>query len=297
MRKLILGTDWWTDCDDAVAVRLLARAHKAGEISLLGIGINACMKFSVSSLKGFLASEGVENIPFGIDRAATDFGTWNSEFLFQRHLTEAFCPTGTNADAEDAVRLYRRLLASAEGKVEIVEIGFLQVIAAVLESEGDDLSPLKGRELFLEKVSKVWVMAGKWDGDGETEHNFCNNDRSRRGGEAFCRLCPVPVTFLGWEVGVDVITGDKLAETDPLHRVLVDHGSANGRHSWDPMLALLAMIGDETAAGYRAVKGYATVDLDTGANHFSECTEGLHAFVVKEKEDVYYKNEINRRIG
>lgn len=25
--------------------------------------------------------------------------------------------------------------------------------------------------------------------------------------------------------------------------------------------------------------------------------EGLHAFVVKEKEDAYYKNEINRWIG
>ena len=26
-RKMILGTDWWTDCDDAVAVRILAREN------------------------------------------------------------------------------------------------------------------------------------------------------------------------------------------------------------------------------------------------------------------------------
>lgn len=297
MRKLILGTDWWTDCDDAVAVRLLARAHRAGEISLLGIAINACMEYSVSSLKGFLSSEGVDGIPLGIDREATDFGTWNSKFLYQRHLTERFCPNGTNAEAEDAVRLYRRLLASAEGKVEIVEIGFLQAIAAVLESPADDLSPLCGVELFREKVDKVWVMAGKWDGDGETEHNFCNNDRSRRGGETFCRLCPVPVTFLGWEVGFDVFTGGELMEDDPLHCVLVDHGSATGRNSWDPMLVLLALIGEEGTAGYRTVTGRATVDVDTGANHFSEDPAGSHAFVVKDRANDYYKNEINRRIG
>ena len=24
MRNMILGTDWWTDCDDAVAIRLLS---------------------------------------------------------------------------------------------------------------------------------------------------------------------------------------------------------------------------------------------------------------------------------
>ena len=40
MRNFILGTDWWTDCDDAVAVRILARAHKAGDISIKGIGRN-----------------------------------------------------------------------------------------------------------------------------------------------------------------------------------------------------------------------------------------------------------------
>ena len=35
MRKFILGTDWWTDCDDAVAIRLLAREHVKKEIELL----------------------------------------------------------------------------------------------------------------------------------------------------------------------------------------------------------------------------------------------------------------------
>lgn len=34
MRNFILGTDWWTDCDDAVAVRLLTRYMKQGKIRL-----------------------------------------------------------------------------------------------------------------------------------------------------------------------------------------------------------------------------------------------------------------------
>ena len=38
MRKILLSTDWWTDCDDAVAVRLLANAVNRGEAELLGIG-------------------------------------------------------------------------------------------------------------------------------------------------------------------------------------------------------------------------------------------------------------------
>ena len=37
MRNFILGTDWGEDSDDCVAIRVLARAHKKGEINLLGI--------------------------------------------------------------------------------------------------------------------------------------------------------------------------------------------------------------------------------------------------------------------
>jgi hypothetical protein len=44
MRNLILGTDWWDDCDDCVAVRLLARYVRDGKVNLLGVGINACME-------------------------------------------------------------------------------------------------------------------------------------------------------------------------------------------------------------------------------------------------------------
>ena len=46
MRNMILGTDWWTDCDDAVAVRLVCRAVKEQKIRLLGVGINACMEIT-----------------------------------------------------------------------------------------------------------------------------------------------------------------------------------------------------------------------------------------------------------
>ena len=294
MRKLILGTDWWTDCDDAVALRLLSNADKKGEIKLIGIGINATMEYSVSSLKGFLRAEGLGNIPVGIDLEATDYG---GNPKYQKRLAETLGEGLTNADAEDAVRLYRRLLSNTEGKVEILEIGFLQVVSALLLSTGDDISEKSGLELVREKVAKFWVMAGKWDGDGEKENNFCRNERSRGAAKIFCELCPVPVTFLGWEIGYGVITGGSLPETDHLKVALNDHGSNNGRHSWDPMTALMAIIGDEKKAGYDTVRGYASVDETDGANHFKEDANGTHAYVTMRLPKEYYANEINSFIG
>ena len=35
MRKFILGTDWWSDCDDAVAIRLLVKVLGIGAVSRL----------------------------------------------------------------------------------------------------------------------------------------------------------------------------------------------------------------------------------------------------------------------
>ena len=290
MRYFLLGTDWWTDCDDAVALRLLCRFIKQDKVRLLGIGINACMPDSVASVRGFLRAEGVEEIPLGIDLAATDF---DGEPPYQRRLAEDYAPELTNADAEDAVRLYRRLLSEATEPIEIVEIGYPQVLAALLQSEADDISRKSGLDLVREHVAKFWVMAGKWDADGERENNFCSNARASHAAHALCKLCPVPITFLGWEVGWQVITGDRLHTDDHLYRVLCDHGSEHGRHSWDPMLMMLALIGDAASAEYDTVRGTASVDSDTGANHFVKNNDGLHTFVVKKREDSFYEQQIN----
>ena len=291
MRKFILGTDFWTDCDDAVALRLLTRAHKAGEIGLLGIAVNACMEQSIASLVGFLRADGVTDVPVALDPAATDFG---GDPPYQKRLAERFAPDVSNRDAEDAVSLYRRLLAESDQKIELIEIGYPQVLAALLASEGDAYSPLDGQMLVKEKVAKIWMMAGKWDKDGEKENNFCRAARSRRAGELFCRLSPVPVTFLGWEIGYGVLSGGKVDKTDHLYSVLLDHGSEMGRHSWDPMLVLLALVGDEETAGYGTVRGWATVDAETGENHFRVDENGPHAYVVKAREDAFYVDAIDR---
>lgn len=290
MRKFILGSDWWTDCDDAVALRILARAHKKGQIRLRAVALNACMEDSVRSLDGFLSAEGVYDVPIGLDPAATDFG---GHPPYQKRLAAFATRYASNAEAEDAVRLYRRVLAESEEPIEILEIGFLQVIAGVLESAPDDLCELDGVSLFRAKVRKVWVMAGKWDEPRGKENNFARNERARSGAERFCRLCPVPVTFLGFEIGADVISGSHLPEDDVLHLVMCDHSSSHGRYSWDPMLALLALTGDEERAGYSAVRGRAAVDPMTGENTFTPSEDGPHAYVRRREAPEYYARAID----
>ena len=291
MRHLLLGTDWGEDCDDAVAVRLLARKHAAGEIDLCGIGINTRFDESVSSLTAFLEREGV-SVPIGIDRGCPEL---HGRITYQKRLA-AYRPDLTNADAEDAVRLYRRLLAEAREPIEIMEVGFLQVIAAALMSGGDDISPKTGSDLFREKVAHVWIMGGRWDVENGKEYNFSRDAIACRAAAELVANCPVPITFLGWEVGATVITGGHLPEGDALGDVLRDYGNPKGRMSWDPMLVHLAVIGDPARAGYTTVRGTATVDPDTGVNRFT-VGEGSHRYVVKAREDSFYAAAIDEIIG
>ena len=287
-RAILLGTDWWTDCDDCAAVRLLCRAHKAGEIDFRGVVLNACMPKSAPSLHAFLTAEGMAALPMGIDLAGTDFE--GRYFTYQDVLCGYPHAIARNEDCADAVTLYRRLLTEYDGKTDIVEIGFYQVLAALLDAPD-------GVELVREKVGHIYAMAGKWDEDGGREHNFCNNARSRRAAQIVCEKCPVPITFLGFEVGASVLTGDGLAQDDLLHQAFKAHGHAEkGRSSWDPMTALLAVIGDPEKAGYTVVRGTASVDPENGANHFREHPDGLHAYVVKARPDDFYREAIQKRI-
>ncbi|MBQ7039118.1 MAG: nucleoside hydrolase [Clostridia bacterium] len=296
MRNFILGTDWWSDCDDVVALRLLCRAHKEKKINLLGIGINACMEYSAPSVEGFLNLENVKDVAVGIDLSPAKI-SGIEHAKYQKRLSASSKNIKSNSDAEDAVKMYRRLIAEADGAVEILEIGFLQVIAKALMSEPDEISPLSGIELFRKKVKKVWVMGGNWETDKGKEHNFINGMAAKRGASVLVKNCPVPITFLGFEIGFKVKTGgDILKKDDPLYLAMLDHGSEKGRWSWDPMLCMMALIGDEGKAGYNTICGTAKVNGNTGENSFVKNEKGLHKYVTFAKDYDFYANQINEYI-
>ncbi|MBE6674530.1 MAG: hypothetical protein E7596_05440, partial [Ruminococcaceae bacterium] len=212
MRTFILGTDWGEDSDDCVAVRILARAHKKGEIKMLGMGINTLTEYSAPSLYRFLEKEGVSDIPVSVDKSCPH----QIEYVtYQKRLAAEI--NKTNDDFEDAVRMYRRLICESDGNVEILEVGFLQVICGALMSQPDDISEKSGIELFREKAKKIWIMGGTWNVQGGREYNLCKYQFARDASHAFVSNCPCPITFLGWEIGSRLITGDKLAQDDFLH--------------------------------------------------------------------------------
>ncbi len=288
--NILHGTDWWTDCDDITALRLLCRAHKAGAIELKCVCANAVMDKTASSISAFMKNEGV-CVPIGLDRNFIDDGKrgkYQDVFSKYPHDVE-------NENCDEAYRVYRRALANLDEKADITEVGFPQIIHQLMESGPDDISPESGMELIKKKVNKIWMMAGRWDIPNGREYNISAYPAAREAAHFIFENSSVPITLLGWETGNTVITGSHLPDGDMLKEGFEVQGSVNGRYSWDPMLVLLAIINNEENAGYDTVCGKAFADSATGINNFTPGS-GKHIYVRKKYKDSYYADIIDELI-
>ncbi len=293
-RCFILDTDWLSDVDDAVAVRYLVRKHLAGEITLLGININAPIKTSGPSLDSFVANEGIR-LPVAVDHEATRYG-FSSTYHGAAIRHGGGSRYETSLEYPDSVALYRKTLASLpEGvKCDIISVGFMNSLSRLLDSTPDEYSSLSGSELVRERVGTLWAMAGEFP-EGR-EFNIRRKPQSIQAATTICERWVTPIVFLGFECGKDVKTGGtirrELGSDDLLYRCLRAHGAICGRSSWDPMTAYLAVVGSPEAAGFSRVVGRVVVHSN-GRNEFEVDPAGTHCYVVKEQSNDFYRDKIN----
>lgn len=250
---LIFDTDMDTDCDDAGALSILFHAHHAGAIRLLGVIADSprrsaapccdvmCRHAGLSLPVGAVYEKDLLSLPRFSDYRRHCEGMPASCFYNQK-LAE---PAGLrDEDYPSAVRTYRRILSEApEKSVTIVCVGFLTALADLLQSGGDDLSPLTGPELMEKKVLRVVSMGDAPYGE-ERPVNF-NYAMDRTATEIFFAACPVPVIVC--PLGTDVVTGHTLSARLPAsHPLRIAYesftgGPHRGRSSWDLIAVLYAV--------------------------------------------------------
>ena len=107
--------------------------------------------------KAFFETEcDVFSVPIGAYDVNTEGATLEMEppHPYVDALVDQFdSPIEDSSQAEDAVRLYRRVLAAQPDRsVAISSVGLLTNLAALLRSGPDDNSPLDGRALVAQKV-------------------------------------------------------------------------------------------------------------------------------------------------
>lgn len=214
--KIIFDSDMYTDIDDVGALAMLHALADAGECEILG---------TVSSVHGAAPSTGMielinnyygrGDLPLGAAKATPDcrgMGPDVDPGAKKNICYRIYCDMvaahaelkhQTCASAPDAVEVYRRLLAAAEdGSVTIVTVGFTTNVRRLLESKGDEFSPLDGRALVARKVASWVAMACRYP-EGREYNAKSDGESSRRAFEGF----PRPVYFADSILGSRVRTG------------------------------------------------------------------------------------------
>ncbi|MBQ9116049.1 MAG: nucleoside hydrolase, partial [Clostridia bacterium] len=201
---------------------------------------------------------------------------------YAKGVSEGFAASSDKTEAPSAVSVLRRTLAESNEKCVICAVGPLTNIGALLQSEADEISPLSGTQLVREKCDKMVLMAGGFvpDESGKVTAEW-NVKCDIPAAQAVSTLCPVPIAWLPFETGFDMITGkplmDKYGMDSPISMAFIlFRWAKDGRHSWDPATALYAVEG--VGEWFSEVRGRVTV-TDEGITVLSPDSEGMHCVI------------------
>ncbi|WP_278470769.1 nucleoside hydrolase [Gimesia maris] len=206
--KLIFDTDMGNDIDDALALAVIHALQSRGECELLAVTSSKDNPWSILYCDVVNSFYGRSEIPLGrVSQGATHLdGSYTRQVV---ETSEAGKPVFARRfqsaeDIPDAVSVLRSTLAAQpDHSVVLVVVGFSTNIARLLQSPGDQVSPLAGRELVTRKVKLLSQMIGRFDRDKPAEFHEYNVRLDIPAAKTVFELWPaeIPVIVSGWEVG------------------------------------------------------------------------------------------------
>ncbi|MBI1369776.1 MAG: nucleoside hydrolase [Planctomycetes bacterium] len=254
---IFFDTDMDTDVDDVGALAMLHAMADEGEVTILATVVSSHYPYSAPCVEAINRYYGRPDIPIGAPKlpgAPIDRGS-----KYAKAIGQGAVVLKTNDDADDAVTVYRRVLAAApDDSVVIVTVGYLTNLRYLLASKPDAISPLTGLALVKRKVHRWVCMGGRYP-EHMDPHVYGNFKPDPAAAVQAVADWPGPIYFSG--IGADVLTGrtlDKTPDDNPIRRAYKLYlGNAPARPSWDETALLFAVRPD---APYWHL-------LTTGSNH------------------------------
>ena len=281
--KIIFDSDMGPDFDDVGAIAILHALAAKGECEILATLASDGYPTIAPTLEVFNRYFKKPNIPIGVPGPnAPSFSCpnhWNDS-LVVKYLPKL----KTNKDYLSATEVYRKVLASQkDNSVVIVTVGFISNLEALLKSGPDKNSALSGKELVAKKVKKLVAMAG-----GFPEGNEFNVNQHAKASMYAFQNWPTPILFSGFEIGVNILTGNKVAtqgtKGSPVQwayeycLATYEKKPFLNRNSWDHTAVLCAVRNPED---YFYVIGNGTFVCNAdGSNTWNADKNSNHSFLV-----------------
>ena len=295
--NIIFDSDMGPDYDDAGAITILHALADKGEAHILATVASTKYDGVAAVLNVFNTYFNRQNIPVGVPKGNAldlrDFQHW-TDTLIARYPHKI----KTNDEAQDAVTLYRKILASQPDKsVTIVTVGFLTNLSNLLNTTADKYSSLDGKQLVEKKVKLLVCMGGKFPSGYEF-----NVMKDAPASQNVYTNWPGQVIFSGFEIGVKIKAGLPLinnktiknSPTKDVFRISIPQAKedSTGRCSWDETAVLIAIKG--YSPYYTLHPGRMKVEAD-GKNTWNDNGSG-QAYIVEKADYKQVQDVINELI-
>ena len=293
--RVIFDTDMGPDYDDVGAITILHAFADSGKATILATMASNKYEGVAAVLNTFNTYFKRPDIPIGIPKGNAvdqrDRQHWTDTILAKYPHT-----LNSNDQAENAVTLYRRILAKEpDHSVVIITTGFLTNLKDLLESPADNISPETGKQLVKQKVKRLVAMAGKFP----QGHEF--NIASDQPASAYvAENWPTPILLSGFEIGVKLKSGlplvmDPNIQNSPVKdvfRISLPQAAEDrmGRSSWDETAVLVAI------AGYKpwySIKSGLMHILPDGSNTWEASALGHHSYIAETSRSGEVQDLIN----
>lgn len=295
---VIFDTDMGPDYDDVGAITLLHAFADSGKATILATMASNKYEGEAAVINLFNTYFHRPTIPIGVPRT----NAVNQKD--KQHWTDSILSTYPHAivrndQAEDAVTLYRRVLAKqTDHSVTIITVGFLTNLQGLLQSKPDGFSTLDGLELVRKKVKQLVSMAGKFPSGWEF-NVFSDSTASAYVFEHW----PTPVLLSGFEIGVRIKCGIPLVQNTHIRhspvkdvfRISMPLAAEDslGRSSWDETAVLIAIAGYQP--WYSTQTGTMHV-APNGSDTWQDSPDGRHARILEARPVAEVQQLINTLI-
>lgn len=248
--RIILDTDFHTDCDDAGALAVLHALADKRECEILAMMCSTKDPFAAPAMDVVNTYYGRPNIPIGIMKGP---GVLRSSRYTKGVATE-FPHNFQATEASDATDLYYDILTKQPDQgVVIVTVGYLTNIKNLLQVPAED-GRMSGMDLVKKKVKKWVCMGGNFIGHPPKDNLALGNvnfEKDSASSYYAIRHWPGELIFAGREVcsvPSGVAIGKSLWNTpsnNPVRRAyeLYFDGKPSDRHVADLATVLYAVRG------------------------------------------------------
>lgn len=274
--NLIIDADWGQDGDDIGALAVAHRLCDLGEARIIAMANSFSQADGARGIAAINAFYGRPDIPVGLGGAVAGDDNY-------RTVSAALPNSLAGVTPPTAVSVYRKALAGApNGSVVWFVQGPMTILAAMVASAADEISPMTGVELMAAKLSKLVILGGVFP-DGGAEYGFYSDVAATQVINSLPTLLPsVPVFFSGYHFGLSVLTNSgqpAWSAVKIMYGAFFATFGGTSRPSWGAMGVLYCVRGLST---YFTLSdpGTCTVAAN-GDNTWTESANGPHRYLIQ----------------